>query len=189
MFAKEPPEGWKLAECQEQWLRRLREESPAAPADQAAAPSQAGHSSAADQAAAPSQAGHTNFIAAAPWEHAGNPLLTGCARPRCGSCGIILKTGELMCPFCPRRAPGSDDSTAPESPGSSGAAHVGSANEEDMAELRRKRRKAQMRLVSLGRGDVRPRPGEPASLEKIVAELDAVALRLRGSDGKFATKS
>ena len=56
-------------------------------------------------------------------------------------------------------------------------------------ELRRKRRKAQMRLVSLGRGDVRPRPGEPASLEKIVAELDAVALRLRGSDGKFATKS
>ena len=50
-------------------------------------------------------------------------------------------------------------------------------------------RKVQMRLVSLRRGDVRPRPGEPASLEKIVAELDAVALRLRGSDGKFATKS
>ena len=73
MFAKEPPEGWKLAECQEQWLRRLREESPAAPADQAAAPSQTGHSNAADQAAAPSQAGHTNFIAAAPWEHAGAP--------------------------------------------------------------------------------------------------------------------
>ncbi len=141
MFAKEPPEGW-MAECREQWLSRLREESPAAPTDQAAAPSQAGHSS-----------------AAVPWEHAGNPLLTSCARPRCGSCGIILKTGELMCPFCPPRAPGSDESAPPESPGSSGAAHVGSANEEDMAELRRRRRKVQMRLVSLRRGDVRSWPG------------------------------
>ena len=128
MFAKEPPEGW-MAECRTQWLNRLREESPAAPAD---------------QAAAPSQAGHTNFIAARPWEHAGNLLLTGCARPRCGSCGIILKTGELACPLCPARAPGSDESTAPEAPGSSGAAHVGSANEEDLAELRRRRREARV---------------------------------------------
>ena len=132
MFAKEPPEGW-MAECREQWLRRPREEPPT---DQAAAPSQAGHSGATDQAAAPSQAGQRTDgfnVTAAPWENAGNPLLAGCSRPRCGSCGIILKTGELMCPLCPRRAPGSDESTAPESPGSSGAAHVGSANEEDMA--------------------------------------------------------
>ena len=71
-----------MAECRQEWLSRLREESPAAPTDQAAAPSQAGHSSAADQAAAPSQAGHTNFIAAAPWEHAGNPQLTGAATVR-----------------------------------------------------------------------------------------------------------
>ena len=76
--------------------------------------------------------------------------------------------------MCPRRASGSDEPAR---------------SDEEVAELRRQRRKAQMRLVSLSRGDVHPRPGEPASLEKIVAELDAVALRLRGSDGKFATKS
>ena len=173
-----------MAECRQEWISRLREDPPA---DQA--PRQAGHSSATDTAAAPSHAGQRTDglnLAAAPWENAGNPLLAGCSRPRCGSCGITLKTGELACPFCPRRAPSSNESAPPGSPGSSGAR---SASDEDAAELRRKRRKVQMRLVSLRRGDVRPRPGEPASLEKIVAELDAVALRLRGPGGKFATKS
>ena len=186
MFASQPPEGW-MAECREQWLNRLRKEPPT---DQAAPSQHTTFMAAApcEHAGARSQTWHPNF-AAAPWENAGNPLLAGCSRPRCGSCGILLKTGELECPICPRRASGRDESMAPESPGSSGAAHVGSATGEDMAELRRKRRKVQMRLVSLRRGDVRPRPGEPASLVKIVAELDAVALRLRGSDGKFATKS
>ena len=77
---------------------------------------------------------------------------------------------------------------APWSPGSSGA-DTKTASEGGEAALRRKRRQAQMRLISLKRGVVRPRPGEPASLETIVAELDAVALRLRGSDGKFTPKS
>ncbi len=158
-----------MAECREQWLNRLREELPTAQtasshhiAFMAAAPSE--HTGA--------QAWHLNF-AAAPWENAGNPHLAGCSRPRCGSCGLLLKTGELVCQMCPRHA--SADGPA--------------RSDEEVAELRRQRRKAQMRLVSIGRGDVRPRPGEPASLEKIVAELDDVALRLRGSDGKFATKS
>ena len=182
MFATQPPEGW-MEECRQEWLSRPREEPPT---DQAAA--QAGHSSATDTAAASHAGQRTDGLnlAAAPWENAGNLLLAGCARPRCGSCGITLKTGELACPFCPRRAPSSNESAPPRSPGSSGARP---ASDQDAAELRRRRRKVQMRLVSLRRGDVRPRPGEPASLEKIVAELDAVALRLRGSDGKFATKS
>ena len=164
MFASQPPEGW-MAECREQWLARPHEEPPA---DQAA---QSQHIPTAPCEHTGAQAWHINF-AAAPWENAGNPHLAGCSRPRCKSCGIILKTDELGCPIC-------SGSVSEEPPRS----------DEDVAELRRQRRKAQMRLVSIGRGDVRPRPGEPASLEKIVAELDAVALRLRGSDGKFATKS
>ncbi len=160
MFDSQPPEGW-MAECRREWLCRLREDPLT---DQAAAPSQVGHTNfiaAApwEHAGARSQAWHTNF-AAAPWENAGNPHLAGCSRPRCKSCGIILKTGELMCPFCPPRAPGSDESAPPKSPGSSGA-DTKSASDEDVAELRRQRRKAQMRLVSLGRGDIKPRPGEP----------------------------
>ena len=147
-----------MEECRQEWLSRPREEPPT---DQAAA--QAGRSSATDEAAA-SQAGQRTDglnLAAAPWENAGNPLLAGCSRPRCGSCGITLKTGELACPFCPRRAPSSNESAPPGSPGSSGAR---SASDEDVAELRRKRCKAQMRLVSLGRGDIKPRLGEPQCL-------------------------
>ena len=174
MFAKEPPEGW-LAECRQEWLSRLREEPPTNPA----APSKVGDTNfiaAApwEHAGARSQAWHANF-AAAPWENAGNPLLAGCSRPRCESCGILLKTGELACPICPRRAPGSDESAR-------------SARDEDVAELRRQRRKAQMRLVSLGRGDIKPRPGEPQCLEVLVAELGAVLRQPRGADGKFATR-
>ena len=184
MFAKEPPEGW-LAQCRQEWLGRLREEPPT---DQAAA--QAGHSATA------SHAGQKTVglnLAAAPWENAGNPLLARCARPRCGSCGITLKTGELACPFCVCHAPGSNEphgsQGSNEPPGSQGSSDASPASDGGAAELRRKRRKVQMRLVSLRRGDVRPRPGEPECLEKIVAELDAVALRLRGPGGKFVTKS
>ena len=183
-----------MEECRQEWLSRPREEPPT---DQAAA--QAGHSATA------SHAGQRTVglnLAAAPWENAGNPLLARCARPRCGSCGITLKTGELACPFCVCHAPGSNEppgapgSNEPpgapgsnEPPGAQGSSDASPASDGGAAELRRKRRKVQMRLVSLRRGDVRPRPGEPESLEKIVAELDAVALRLRGWDGKFATKS
>ena len=171
-----------MAECWEEWPSRL-----AARSDQEVAPqaqhslgsrsSSSSNSSAAptDQAAAPSQAGHTS--AAAPWEHAGNPLLAGCARPQCGVCGIILKTGEPACPFCPAPAPGS------------GAARARSASEEDVAELGRRRRQAQMRLVSLRRGDIKPRPGEPQCLEILVAELRPVLQQPRGADGKFAPGS
>ena len=169
-----------MEECRQEWQNRLHEDPPT---DQAAA--QAGHSSATAAASNAGQRTDGLNLAAAPWENAGNPLLAGCARPRCGSCGITLKTGELACPFCPRRAPGSNESAPPGSPGSSGTSPASDGD----AELRRKRRKVQMRLVSLRRGDVRPRPGEPGSLEKIVAELDAVALRLRGPGGKFVTKS
>ena len=158
-----------MAECRAQWLDRLREEPSATQTSSSqhntfATPSE--HTCA--------QAWHTNF-AAAPWENAGNPLLAGCSRPRCGSCGILLKTGELECPICPRRASGSDESAR-------------SARDEDVAELRRQRRKAQMRLVSLGRGDIKPRPGEPQCLEVLVAELGAVLRQPRGADGKFAAR-
>ena len=93
MFAKEPPEGW-MAECRQEWLNRLREEPPTTQTVSSqhipfAAPSE--HTGA--------QAWHTN-LAAASWENAGNPHLAGCSRPRCKSCGIILKTDELGCPIC-----------------------------------------------------------------------------------------
>ena len=154
-----------MAECREEWLNRLREEPPTAQA----VPSQ--HNT----FATPSEhtcakAWHTNF-AAAPWENAGNPHLAGCSRPRCKSCGIILKTDELWCPTCPHHA--SDEPPRPD---------------EDVAELRRQRRKAQMRLVSLGRGDVKPRPGEPECLEILVAELGALLRQPRGADGTFASR-
>ena len=172
-----------MEECRQEWLSRPREEPPT---DQAAA--QAGHSATA------SHAGQRTVglnLAAAPWENAGNPLLAGCARPRCGSCGITLKTGELACPFCVCLAPGSNEPpVAPgsnERPGSQGSSDASPASDGD-AELRRKRRKVQMRLVSLRRGDVKPRPGEPACLEKIVAELGAVLRQPRGADGKFAAR-
>ena len=158
-----------MAECREQWLSRLRKEPPtdqAAPSQHitfAAAPS--------EHTGARSPAWHLNF-AAAPWENAGNPLLAGCSRPRCKSCGILLKTGELVCPMCPRRASGDEPARS----------------DEEVAELRRQRRKAQMRLVSLGRGDVQPRPGEPECLEVLVAELGAVLRQPRGADGKFAAR-
>ena len=171
MFAKEPPEEW-MAECLEEWPSRL-----AARSDQEAAP-QAQHR--------PGSSATPIDQATAPWEHPGNLLLAGCARPRCGVCGLILKSGEPACPFCPAPAPGCDESAAPESPGGSGAAHARSASEEDVAELRRRRRQAQMRLVSLRRGDIKPRPGEPQCLEILVAELGPVLQQPRGADGKFA---
>ena len=158
MFAKEPPEEW-MAECREEWPSRLTARS-----DQEIAP-QAQHSlgsSSSNSSATPTDQ------AAAPWEHSGNPLLAGCARPRCGVCGIILKTGEPVCPFCPAPAPGCDESAA---------------------EQRRRRRQAQMRLVSLRRGDIKPRPGEPQCLEILVAELRPVLQQPRGADGKFAPGS
>ena len=164
MFASQPPEGW-MAECREQWLARPHEEPPA---DQAAQSQHIPFTAPSEHTGA--QAWHLNF-AAAPWENAGNPLLAGCSRPRCKSCGILLKTGELVCPMCPHRA--SDEPAR---------------SDEEVAELRRQRRKAQMRLVSLGRGDVQPRPGEPRCLEILVAELGAVLRQPRGADGKFAAR-
>ena len=166
MFASQPPEGW-MAECREQWLNRLREEPPTA---QTASSQHIPFMAATPSEHTGAQAWHLNF-AAAPWENAGNPLLAGCSRPRCKSCGILLKTGELVCPMCPHRA--SDEPAR---------------SDEEVAELRRQRRKAQMRLVSLGRGDVQPRPGEPRCLEILVAELGAVLRQPRGADGKFAAR-
>ena len=164
MFASQPPEGW-MAECREEWLARPHKEPSIAQTAQSqhntlATPSE--HTCA--------KALHIDF-AAAPWENAGNPHLAGCSRPRCKSCGIILKTDELGCPSCP----GSVSDEPPRS-------------DEDAAELRRQRRKAQMRLVSLGRGDVKPRPGEPECLEILVAELGALLRQPRGADGKFASR-
>ena len=170
MFASQPPEGW-MAECREQWLARLRE---VPPTDQAAPSQHTTFMAAApcEHAGARSQTWHPNF-AAAPWENAGNPLLARCSRPRCVSCCILLKTGELECPICPRRALGSNGPTR---------------SDEEVAELRRQRRKAQMRLVSLSRGNVQLRPGEPECLEVLVAELGAVLRQPRGADGKFAAR-
>ena len=154
-----------MAECRERWIDRLRKGPPTAQTAQSqhntfATPSE--HTCA--------KVWHTNF-AAAPWENAGNSHLAGCTRPGCKSCGIILKTDELGCPIC-----------------SGSVSDEPARSDEDAAELRRQRRKAQMRLVSLGRGDVKPRPGEPECLEILVAELGALLRQPRGADGKFASR-
>ena len=82
-----------MAECREEWLARPHNEPPTAQTAQSqhntlATPSE--HTCA--------KVWHTNF-AAAPWENAGNPHFAGCSRPRCKSCGIILKNDELGCPI------------------------------------------------------------------------------------------
>ena len=52
--------------------------------------------------------------------------------------------------------------------------------------LQKKRRKAQMRLVSIKRGAiVNTRVGEPLCLEMFVADLSAALARIRDSDGRF----
>ena len=197
MFAKEPPEGY-MAQCREEWLRSRREEQEEAPPSATPSDQPPPHSPAQRDGSSSSSSSSTPWVhadsppdriqrssAASPWEHAGNPLLSGCARPRCRTCRIILKTGELACPCCPDRAPS-------ESPGSSGSddqpRQQQLASEQDSAALRRKRRQAQMRLISLRRGDIKPRPGEPQCLEILVAELGAVLRQPRGADGKFAAR-
>ena len=53
--------------------------------------------------------------------------------------------------------------------------------------LRAKKRKAQMRLVSLRRGHVKARSGEPRCLEAFVADLGTALQQPRGQCGRFAT--
>jgi hypothetical protein len=55
--------------------------------------------------------------------------------------------------------------------------------------MQAKKRKAQMRLVSLKNGHVKARPGEPRCLSMFVADVDRKLPRCRGVDGKFTNKS
>jgi hypothetical protein len=57
---------------------------------------------------------------------------------------------------------------------------------QDRRLLQAKKRKAQMRLVSLKRGHVKARPGEPLCLSMFVADVDRKLPRYRGVDGKFS---
>jgi len=57
---------------------------------------------------------------------------------------------------------------------------------QDAEKLRIKKRKAQMRLVSLRNGHVKAKPGEPRCLEMFVADLDEAPRQPRGPRGGFA---
>ena len=58
---------------------------------------------------------------------------------------------------------------------------------QDAEKLRVKKRKAQMRLVSLRNGHVKAKSGEPRCLDMFVGDLDEVLRQPRGSCGRFAT--
>ena len=55
--------------------------------------------------------------------------------------------------------------------------------------LQAKRRRAQMRLVNVRRGSVKPRSGEPRCLEMFVADVQLALERQRGKDGRFVSTS
>ena len=58
---------------------------------------------------------------------------------------------------------------------------------QDVHALQAKRRRAQMRLVSLKRGSVKPRTGEPRCLQMFVDDLGVVLQQPRRDDGRFAS--
>ena len=58
---------------------------------------------------------------------------------------------------------------------------------QDARLLQTKRRRAQMRLVSLKRGRIKPRPGEPLCLQMFVDDLSASLHQPRGGDGRFVS--
>ena len=53
--------------------------------------------------------------------------------------------------------------------------------------LQDKRRRAQMRLVNVKRGSVKPRSGEPKCLEMFIADVQLALGRQRGEDGRFVS--
>ena len=55
--------------------------------------------------------------------------------------------------------------------------------------LQDKRRRAQMRLVSVKRGSVNTRSGEPRCLEMFVADVQLALERQCGKDGRFVSTS
>ena len=50
--------------------------------------------------------------------------------------------------------------------------------------LQDKRRRAQMRLVNVKRGSVKPRSGEPKCLDMFIADVQLALGRQRGEDGR-----
>ena len=120
-------------------------------------------------------------------EYASNPLLAGCARHRCQACGITLKADENECPFCPE-SPMSvlSDVTQFDSPPHR---RLKLQRGQDARLLQTKRRRAQMRLVSLKRGSIKPRPGEPLCLQMFVDDLSASLQQPRCGDGRFISHS
>ena len=53
--------------------------------------------------------------------------------------------------------------------------------------LQDKRRRAQMRLVNVKRGSVKPRSGEPKCLEMFIADVQLALVRQRGEYGRFVS--
>ena len=116
-------------------------------------------------------------------EFASNAMLAGCARERCQTCGLTLKTNEDSCPFCPLESPLSDVSQRDSPPHRRLKLQMG----QDLRVLQTKRRRAQMRLVSLRRGRVKHRPGEPLCLQMFVDDLSASLQQPRRCDGRFTS--
>ena len=56
---------------------------------------------------------------------------------------------------------------------------------QDARLLQTKRRHAQMRLVSLKRGSIKPRPGDPLCLQMFVDDLGESLQQPRGGGGRF----
>ena len=115
-------------------------------------------------------------------EHTGNPLLAGRARECCQTCGVTLKSDEDRCLFCAESPAMSDVSQSDSPPHRRLKLQRG----QDVRLLQTKRRRAQMRLVSLKSGRVKHRPGEPLCLQMFVDDLSA-SLQQPRCDGRFTS--
>ena len=102
-----------------------------------------------------------------------NPLPAGCCQPN----GVTLKSNEAESPMSTL-----SDVTQSDSPPHR---RLKLQRGQDARLLQTKRRRAQMRLVSIRRGSIKPRPGEPLCLQKFVDDLSASLQQPRGGGGRF----
>jgi hypothetical protein len=110
-------------------------------------------------------------------EYACNPLLAGYTRGCCQTSGITLKSNEAESPMSTL-----SDVTQSDSPPHR---RLKLQRGQDARLLQTKRRRAQMRLVNLKRGSIKPRPGEPLCLQRFVDDLSASLQQSRGGGGRF----
>jgi hypothetical protein len=111
-------------------------------------------------------------------EYACDPLPAGCTRECCQPNGVTVKSNEVESPMSTLSGVTQADSPPHR--------RLKLQRGQDARLLQAKRRRAQMRLVSLKRGSIKPRLlGEPLCLQRFVADLSASLQQPRGGGGRF----